>query len=149
MTRAPATIAATVLAVALASAALSCGAAVRHPAITTGITAALIGLGACEVQGTDTTTCLEIGGVAGAALGGIAAIVLLLAPPSDQQVLSTEPPLPVMKVPQELPDTRLPVPVATPIDAGVDAVVDAAVAAADAAVPVDAAVTADADPYGL
>ena len=99
-------------ALALASALTSttCGPAVKHPAITAGIAAGVIGFGACEMEGSPTGTCGLIGGGAGVFLGGVAALVLLLFPPGEHQILSGEP------EPEQVYGRR-----AHLLDAGVDA----------------------------
>jgi hypothetical protein len=111
------------LAVATALASTTCGSAVRHPAITAGIVGGVIGFGACEMEGSPTGTCGLIGGGAGVFLGGIAALVLLMFPPGEHQILSGEP------EPMQVYGSR-----AHRLDAGVDAM----------AVPVPIAPMADA-----
>jgi hypothetical protein len=120
-------------AVALASAltSMTCGPAVKHPAITAGIVSGVIGFGACEMEGSPTGTCGLIGGGAGVFLGGIAALVLLLFPPGEHQILSGEP------EPEQVYGRR-----ARLLDAGVAPTppIDAAPAPA----PIDAGMVADA-----
>jgi len=56
-----------------------CESAAKHPAITIGTVTGTMGFGLCELSVGDTRTCLAVGGIAGLALGGITALVTLLA----------------------------------------------------------------------
>jgi hypothetical protein len=58
---------------------VSCESAARHPAITIGTVAGTIGFGTCEISVEKLGTCGIIGGTAALALGGITALVTLLA----------------------------------------------------------------------
>jgi hypothetical protein len=51
----------------------------QHPAVAAGIAAGTIGFGACEIDSVKTSTCGIIGGSTGLVLGGIAALVTLIA----------------------------------------------------------------------
>ena len=69
---------------------LSCESAAKHPAITIGAVAGTISFGACELSVDKLGTCGIAGGVAALTLGGITALVTLLAdtnahdePPAD------------------------------------------------------------------
>src|SRR5947208_1598969 len=57
----------------------SCESAAKHPAITIGTVAGTIGFGTCEISVARVGTCGIIGGTAALALGGITALVTLLA----------------------------------------------------------------------
>lgn len=64
-----------------------------HPAVTAGIAGGVVGFGGCYVDGVKTSTCGIVGGAAALFLGGIAAIVTLIAdtnapepPPSDEEL---------------------------------------------------------------
>ncbi len=56
-----------------------CGFAQKHPAVTIGITAGVVGFGACGMAVEKLDTCSAIGAAAGVALGGIAGLAMLFA----------------------------------------------------------------------
>jgi hypothetical protein len=56
-----------------------CESAAKHPAITVGTVAGTMGFGLCELSVAELGTCGIIGGVAALGLGGITALVTLLA----------------------------------------------------------------------
>ena len=57
----------------------ACESAAKHPAITIGAVGGTLGFGLCELSVGDAKTCGIIGGTAALALGGITALVTLLA----------------------------------------------------------------------
>src|SRR4051812_44190857 len=59
-------------------AASGCGFAVKHPAVTAGITGGLLGFGTCKLASDDYPPCLGVAGAAGAFLGLAAAAALWL-----------------------------------------------------------------------
>ena len=68
-----------------------CTFATEHPAVTAGIAGGTIGFGGCYVDGVKSSTCGIVGGSTALFLGGIAALVTLLAdtsahdlPPDDE-----------------------------------------------------------------
>jgi hypothetical protein len=122
---------------------VTCAPAVRHPAITAAVAGGVIGFGACEVESISVGTCGLIGGGAAVFLGGIAALVLWLSPPSDHQILQggsldgepIEGPAPTFGRKRYQPAA----------DAGVAASIDALPAPSIApAIPADAGVALDA-----
>jgi hypothetical protein len=81
---------------ALFALALSCASAVKHPAITAGVLGGVVGFGTCEIEEAGHGTCAAIGGGAALFLGGIAAIVMLIAPseePITEGEVVEEPPM--------------------------------------------------------
>ena len=56
-----------------------CAQAQKHPGITVGVVAGVIGFGACGIAVEKLDTCALIGGVAGLGLGGITGLVTLFA----------------------------------------------------------------------
>jgi len=56
-----------------------CESAAKHPAITIGTVTGTMGFGLCELSVGDTKECAVVGGIAALALGGITALVTLLA----------------------------------------------------------------------
>jgi hypothetical protein len=84
------------LALALCISITGCAFAVKHPAVTIGGVAGVIGLGSCELA-TDFDshgTCAIIGGAAALALGGIVALAVLLGG-EGHTVLVEDPPPPL------------------------------------------------------
>src|SRR5690349_6385848 len=61
-----------------------CESAAKHPAITIGTVTGTMGFGLCELSVADVGTCAIVGGAAALALGGITALVYLLADPNAQ-----------------------------------------------------------------
>ena len=59
-----------------------CESAAKHPAITIGAVTGTMGFGLCELSVGDLGTCAIVGGIAAGALGGITALVYLLANPN-------------------------------------------------------------------
>lgn len=109
----------------------SCSFSQKHPGVTVGVVAGVVGFGACGLAVEKLDTCSLIGGIAGLALGGITGLVTTFADTSaheldledeetDGVVRSGTPPPPGLP-----PGTQLP-------DAGVGS------ASVDAGVPVDA-----------
>jgi hypothetical protein len=68
------------VALVLAAQLAGCTFAVKHPPAAAAITGAVVGLGACELDGGPQGTCAIIGGGAAVLLGLTAAIALALAP---------------------------------------------------------------------
>jgi hypothetical protein len=82
--------------VALFALALSCAQAVKHPAITAAVLGGVVGFGTCEIEEGNHATCAAIGGGAALFLGGIAALVMLIAPaeePVTEGEVIDEPPM--------------------------------------------------------
>ena len=73
---------------------LSCESAAKHPGITIGAVAGTIGFGTCELSVEKLGTCGIVGGIAAVGLGGITALVTLLAntnaPPEPEGDLDEE-----------------------------------------------------------
>ncbi len=63
-----------------------CPFASKHPAITAGITGGAIGLTGCLIDDQPAKTCALVGGGAARFLGGIAALVTLLADTTDHSL---------------------------------------------------------------
>ena len=61
-----------------------CESAAKHPAITIGTVTGTMGFGLCELSVAELGTCAIVGGAAALALGGITALVYLLADPNAQ-----------------------------------------------------------------
>ena len=80
----------------------SCAFGVKHPAITAAIVGSAVGLGGCEI-GTDfesNGTCAIVGASAGAALGAVVAIAVLLGGDGHTVLMEepmTEPPPPLVR----------------------------------------------------
>jgi len=113
----------------------NCAFAVKHQAVTIGIVAGTVGFGTCELNINSHPTCAIIGGSAALVLGGITALVTLLANTNEQQ--QPDPYLQdensrtyesVTPPPPGLP----PGPPGVPADAGVPVPVPADAAAGDA-----------------
>lgn len=68
---------------ALVASLASCGFAKKYPAITIGITAAVIAEGTCELGTGEHLTCAGISAGVGVGLAGIVALALLLGGPGD------------------------------------------------------------------
>jgi hypothetical protein len=103
----------------------SCSSMVRHPVLSAGTVGLALGFGTCEVDEGPIGSCAAIGGGAAVFLGGIAALVMLIAPTPapvvDGEVLD----------PDEIEQLRRK-PRPRHADAGVDAAIDAAIDAAPA-----------------
>jgi hypothetical protein len=131
-------------AVALASllSLAGCTFAHEHPAITSGIVGGVVGFSACEFDSAKHTTCVEIGAVTAAFLGGIFALVDLVAETNDHSIPPDNfdnermfPLPPRHKTPSEAPaDAGMPA-----SGAAVDAGVPASGAAVDAGAPASGA----------
>ena len=65
----------------------SCEFAQKHPAVTAGIAGGVVGFMGCETDGVDTKYCAEAGGIAGAGLFAIAAVVTYFFDTGDTQPL--------------------------------------------------------------
>ncbi|HEY5926873.1 MAG TPA: hypothetical protein VIV11_34540 [Kofleriaceae bacterium] len=65
--------------VVMALALCGCASAQKHPGITVGVVAGVIGFGACGIAVEKLDTCSLIGGIAGLGLGGITGLVTLFA----------------------------------------------------------------------
>jgi hypothetical protein len=111
----------------------SCSFSQKHPGVTVGVVAGVVGFGACGLAVEKLDTCSLIGGIAGLALGGITGLVTTFADTSAHEldlededetgvVRSGTPPPPGLP-----PGMQQPLP-----DAGVGS------AATDAGVPSDA-----------
>src|SRR5690348_11966418 len=68
-----------------------CTLSTQHPAVVAGIAGGTMGFGACEIDGVKSSTCGIVGGSTALFLGGIAALVTLIAdtgahdlPPDDE-----------------------------------------------------------------
>lgn len=106
-----------------------CAFAQKHPAVTAGIVAGVVGFGGCEFDNAKVSTCALIGVGAAAFLGGITGLVTLFADTEDHALppdYSDEPPLGTIRVrthteaPPGLPTGTEPVTApAPPGDAGV------------------------------
>lgn len=103
----------------------SCESAARHPAITIGAVTGTMGFGLCALSVNDTGTCAIIGGGAALALGGITALVTLLANTNAPDDAVADPGLDPRNGPVELvtePPPGLPPGMTPPlVDAGVPA----------------------------
>jgi hypothetical protein len=124
----------------------SCESAARHPAVTIGAVAGTIGFGTCEISVEKVGTCGIIGGTAALALGGITALVTLLAntnaPEEPTGDLDEEgrPRGSTTEEPPGLPAWMMDGGVAPPPPPGVNINIDVDVTVGDAGVPmVDAA----------
>lgn len=102
------------LVVAAALAGGSCASAVRHPVLAATTVGLALGFGTCEVDEGPIGSCALIGGGAAVFLGGIAALVMLIAP-TPAPVVDGE----VLDEDEVQALRRKPHPVAA--DAGVDA----------------------------
>jgi len=114
---------------------LGCAAAQRHPAIAIGITGAIVGGLACEMDSpAHQSTCGIIAGAVGLGLGGITGLVTLFADTEDHSLPQDEE-MEMQGSAIRVHTHTLPPPV--PLDAGVpDAARDAGVA--DAVISPDA-----------
>jgi hypothetical protein len=91
-------------ALALAAGGGGCGFAVRHPAVTAGLVAGTLTLGTCELESPEHGTCFAAAGIAGAALGLIAAGALWLGSSGEDSVLQPPPePAPPIRPAQQRP----------------------------------------------
>jgi hypothetical protein len=108
---------------------VGCESAAKHPAITIGTVTGTMGFGLCEISVADVGTCAIVGGVSALALGGITALVYLLADPNappdepaqeetPREYVTEEPPgLPAwMQVDAGVPDAGVPVVDAAVVD---------------------------------
>jgi hypothetical protein len=114
-------------ALALVFALGGCAFSQKHPGITIGATAGVIGFGACGLAVEKIGTCGIIGGSAALVLGGITGLVTLLADTNDHSL----PPFLEEQEDGVIHDGTPPPPGLLP-DAGVGAAVDAGVVAPDA-----------------
>jgi hypothetical protein len=104
----------------------SCAFSQKHPGVTVGIVAGVVGFGACGLAVEKLGTCSLIGGAAGLALGGITGLVTMFADTSAHEL----PPF-LEEEEQGVVRTRTAPPPGLP-DAGVGS------AGVDAGVPTDA-----------
>jgi hypothetical protein len=102
----------------------SCAFSQKHPGITVGVVAGVVGFGACGMAVEKLDTCSAIGAIAGVTLGGITGLVTTFADTSAHEL----PPFQEEEEQEGVVRTRTPPPPGLP-DAGVGA------AAADAGVP--------------
>lgn len=89
-----------------------CGFAQKHPAVTIGITAGIVGFGACGMAVEKLDTCSLVGAAAGLGLGGIAGLALLLGGEEDHA-------LPPFQEEDGVIREGTPPPPGLPVDAGV------------------------------
>ena len=89
-----------------------CGFAQKHPAVTIGITAGIVGFGACGMAVEKLDTCSLVGGAAGVGLGGITGLALLLGGEDDHA-------LPPFQEEDGVIREGTPPPPGLPVDAGV------------------------------
>jgi outer membrane biosynthesis protein TonB len=78
------------LALSLILSVTGCKFAVQHPAITAGIVGGTVGLGTCEMAAGTQKQCFAIAGIAGAGLGLVTGLAMLLGGNGDT-VLNSEP----------------------------------------------------------
>lgn len=125
-------------------AATGCGFAQKHPAVTIGITAGVIGFGACGMAVEKLDTCSLIGGAAGLGLGGIAGLAMLFADTDEHA-------LPPLEEEDGVIREGTPPPPGLPPDAGVGAPMPSqpTPSAPPAIVPPDAGVAPLAPDAGL
>ncbi len=115
-----------------------CGFAQKHPAVTIGITAGVIGFGACGMAVEKLDTCSAIAAAAGLGLGGIAGLAMLFGdtedhalPPFEEEdgvIREGTPPPPGLP-----PDAGVGL---APADAGVPLAPSAPIVPSDAGVPI-------------
>jgi hypothetical protein len=101
-----------------------CTFAQKHPGVTVGVVAGVVGSGACLMAVEKLDTCALIGGIAGVGLGGITGLVTLFADTEDHSLppfAEEDDDTPIIRTTTE-PPPGLP-------DAGVGAAVDAGVPA--------------------
>ena len=77
------------LALSLILSVTGCKFAVQHPAITAGIVGGTVGLGTCEMAAGTQKQCFSVAGIAGAGLGLVTGLAMLLGGNGDT-VLNTE-----------------------------------------------------------
>lgn len=100
--------------IALAATLGACGFAKKHPAITIGITAAVIAEGTCEIGTGEHLTCAGISAGVGVGLAGIVALAMLLGGDGDTVLGGADPDAPAdPDVPQ---DPTLDQPVTVPAE---------------------------------
>ena len=101
-----------------------CAFAKKHPGVTVGVVAGVVGSGACLMAVDNLQTCAIIGGVAGLGLGGLTGLVTMFADTEAHEL----PPFTEDQDDGSVVRTRTEPPPGLP-DAGVGAAVDAGVAA--------------------
>jgi hypothetical protein len=106
--------------------AMSCESAAKHPGITIGAVTGTMGFGLCSLSVSATGTCAIVGGAAALALGGITALVTLIADTNASE------PDPYLDDKSHVYDYITAPPPGLPVDAGVDAAPVAPVPAFDA-----------------
>jgi len=72
--------------VVLALALGGCAFAQKHPGVTIGVTAGVIGFSACAIAVEKLDTCALIGGIAGVGLGGLTGLVTMFADTNDHSI---------------------------------------------------------------
>lgn len=114
-----------------------CTFASKHPSVTVGIASGTIGFGACYIDGVKGSTCGIVGGSTALFLGGIAALVTLIADTGSHQLPPDDELQPDDEAAVRVRTHTAPPPVLP--DAGVDAAPPADAPPADAP-PADAGV---------
>lgn len=89
-----------------------CGFAQKHPAVTIGITAGIVGFGACGMAVEKLDTCSLIGAGAGLGLGGVTGLAMLFANEEEHA-------LPPFQEEDGVIREGTPPPPGLPVDAGV------------------------------
>ena len=102
-----------------------CAGCAKHPPVTVGVAAGAIGFGACMVDDAHAGTCGIIGGGAAVLLGGLTALIMLVADTGDHSIPPDEQPEPeIIRKPRTHAvdagvDAPVPAPESAPADAGV------------------------------